>query len=146
MSENPQLTKLHQDSFEQTIQKTLDLVENPDSQKSTGLQRLFLNGNNLKSLPKSLIQYGQLIELDLRDNPWNCDCNFRFIGERVSVTVSNNLYGKNEEYTDAFSRCCSSKFGSKNLCKQFKTETEMPITCKSSKPTSHRAKSIKAHW
>uniref|UniRef100_A0A914X140 Uncharacterized protein n=1 Tax=Plectus sambesii TaxID=2011161 RepID=A0A914X140_9BILA len=48
--------------------------EQPDS-----LRRLVLSRNAIESLPSGLINWSQLDELDLRDNPWNCDCSLGFL-------------------------------------------------------------------
>jgi len=97
MSGNPQLSELHPGSFEQERQRTLEIVllDDESSLAATvsrtgsgkGLQKLYLNGNDLKTLPGSLVHYATLVELDLSENPWNCDCNLRYLGELTSKIV-----------------------------------------------------------
>lgn len=44
------------------------------------LERLSLKGSRLTYLDKELIEpFGRLIELDLQGNPWQCDCNMKWL-------------------------------------------------------------------
>lgn len=69
LSENRKLTNLHEASFEQNVDVR------------TSLRQVFLFDNNLSNIPTTLLPFGQLTELDLRRNPWRCDCDLSFIGD-----------------------------------------------------------------
>lgn len=43
------------------------------------LRFLNLAGNDLRSLSETLVPWHQLRELDLSNNPWNCNCNMAFL-------------------------------------------------------------------
>ncbi|XP_066518595.1 toll-like receptor 3 [Hoplias malabaricus] len=56
-------------------------------QNSKNLRVLILGGNQLRFLPASIFK-PSLRQLDLKDNPWNCDCSF--IEELQKIPKSNS--------------------------------------------------------
>lgn len=71
MTENRMLSFIDPRAFEFGFD---DYGENTRS--FSPLRQLFISGNNFTSLPKSLLPWGRLMEMDLRWNPWQCDCDF----------------------------------------------------------------------
>ncbi|KAF4528655.1 hypothetical protein B566_EDAN016602 [Ephemera danica] len=50
--------------------------------------QLELRNNALENLPEKLgVRWGELEVLDIRDNPWNCDCNLAWFTQSVVPTI-----------------------------------------------------------
>ncbi|GBM25340.1 Carboxypeptidase N subunit 2 [Araneus ventricosus] len=52
------------------------------------LSQLFLRQNDLKSIPKSLLNWNEDMELHIRDNALYCDCNMEWM---VNIKLKNNF-------------------------------------------------------
>lgn len=75
LADNPFLSDISQFAFE------------PD----THLRQLFLNGNNLTTLIEGTFSADKLETLDLRHNPWNCNCDFKWIFVSLSRVYGERL-------------------------------------------------------
>ncbi|KFD53770.1 hypothetical protein M513_05276 [Trichuris suis] len=75
LAENPALSQFHPLAFE--------------TDAPLALRQVYLFGNNLTRLPRSLLPWSQLTELDLRGNPWQCDCQMLWIGSVVRQIYAN---------------------------------------------------------
>ena len=53
------------------------------------LHSLNLADNGLQSLPASLVPWSRLHSLDLRNNPWHCDCALNFISDMLAQLKPN---------------------------------------------------------
>uniref|UniRef100_A0A5S6R1E9 LRRCT domain-containing protein n=1 Tax=Trichuris muris TaxID=70415 RepID=A0A5S6R1E9_TRIMR len=86
LAENPALSQFHPLAFE--------------TDAPLALKQVYLFGNNLTRLPKGLLPWSQLAELDLRGNPWQCDCQMLWIGS-VLRRVYANVQGTQPDCTCA---------------------------------------------
>ncbi|VDO98537.1 unnamed protein product [Soboliphyme baturini] len=67
LSDNQALSELHPMAFELNA--------------PVALRQIYLISNNLNQLPRNWLPWQQLTTLDLRENPWQCTCEFAWIGE-----------------------------------------------------------------
>ncbi|GLH03032.1 Leucine-rich repeat neuronal protein 2, partial [Gryllus bimaculatus] len=59
--------------------------------KFPALEKLILRGNSLRTLhPIFLPSIDNLVEVDLRDNLWQCDCNLKWIITNLEPIISQN--------------------------------------------------------
>ncbi|XP_072051043.1 podocan-like [Amphiura filiformis] len=74
----------------------LDLSRNkisyihPDAFKGTNINKLYLNGNELKTLPISIIDL-QLKALYVSKNPWDCDCGIKWMPKTARKAQQTDL-------------------------------------------------------
>lgn len=82
--------------------KVLRIEHNPDlshldtrafigmayNKTNSNLQTLSLAGNRFNTLPKYALNWCNLKTLDLRENPWNCDCNLEWTLDCASVIAN----------------------------------------------------------
>ncbi|XP_045626136.1 chondroadherin isoform X2 [Procambarus clarkii] len=83
MSDNPQLSVIDRKAFRVTQDDDL------------ALQQIHIQNNNLMVLEEELLPWLALTYVDIQNNPWNCDCNFRWVAE----TLLPDLEAKNPQTT-----------------------------------------------
>ncbi|KAK4288526.1 hypothetical protein Pmani_038448 [Petrolisthes manimaculis] len=83
MSDNPELSILDPEAF---------YLMHGDE---IALQEIHLQDNHLTTLSETLLPWLQLRYVDLQNNPWNCDCNLKWI----ATTLIPDLENKNPETT-----------------------------------------------
>lgn len=71
ITNNPRLSHIDSRAFEFGV-----LGDYKIERKQWPLRKLYLHANNFTTLPRDLIAWSNLDELDLRYNPWHCDCEF----------------------------------------------------------------------
>ncbi|XP_068249982.1 leucine-rich repeat neuronal protein 3-like isoform X2 [Palaemon carinicauda] len=59
------------------------------------LKEIHIQDNQLKALSKDMLQWLDLQLVDIQNNPWNCDCQFRWVAEKLIP----DLERKNPELT-----------------------------------------------
>ncbi|XP_055593119.1 leucine-rich repeat-containing protein 70 [Uranotaenia lowii] len=79
---NAQLTYLHGEAFSRPD------ADNPDRKDWPRLKQLYLHNNNLSVLESQLLaRWDDMNLIDLRNNPWNCDCENQWIIEALLPIV-----------------------------------------------------------
>ncbi|XP_058980989.1 leucine-rich repeat neuronal protein 1 [Musca domestica] len=72
-SDNPHLSSIHELAFTKN-------TANPEIFVYPPLKHLYLNNNNLSVVERNWFQrWDQITTIDLRFNPWTCDCNNRYL-------------------------------------------------------------------
>uniref|UniRef100_A0A2M4AQC4 Putative conserved plasma membrane protein n=1 Tax=Anopheles triannulatus TaxID=58253 RepID=A0A2M4AQC4_9DIPT len=93
LTNNPHLSILHQDAFARND------TDNPERLDWPPVRRLFLHNNALKYLDAQLlVQWDAMEVIDIRVNPWACDCTNRWVVstlipiiERTTPAILNNI-------------------------------------------------------
>ncbi|XP_058062050.1 leucine-rich repeat neuronal protein 3 [Anopheles bellator] len=95
LANNPHLGYLHAEAFSRND------TDNPERLIWPPVRRLYLHNNDLKYLDAQLlVQWDSMEVIDIRVNPWACDCSNRWvvstllpIVERTTPTILNNIGG-----------------------------------------------------
>lgn len=90
ISNNPALSYLHVDAFAR------EDPDDPTRQNWPRVKRFYLHNNNLSTLDAQLLTHWAEMELvDIRQNPWNCDCDNQWLVETlvpvIEKTTPNTL-------------------------------------------------------
>ncbi|XP_038109180.1 leucine-rich repeat neuronal protein 1 [Culex quinquefasciatus] len=90
ISNNPVLSYLHVDAFAR------EDPDDPTRQNWPRVKRFYLHNNNLSTLDAQLLTHWAEMELvDIRQNPWNCDCDNQWLVETlvpvIEKTTPNTL-------------------------------------------------------
>ncbi|XP_052860089.1 leucine-rich repeat neuronal protein 2-like [Anopheles cruzii] len=93
LANNPHLGYLHAEAFSRND------TDNPERLIWPPVRRLYLHNNDLKYLDAQLlVQWDAMEVIDIRVNPWACDCANRWvvstllpIVERITPTILNNI-------------------------------------------------------
>lgn len=81
---------LHLDTLVITDSRQFAVIDALAFEQPNSLRRLILSHNAIESLPAALISWSQLDELDLRDNPWKCDCSLSFLPPTLRLIYGTN--------------------------------------------------------
>ncbi|XP_067637406.1 leucine-rich repeat neuronal protein 3-like [Eurosta solidaginis] len=83
LSSNPKLSKIDEKAFTKN-------TKNPEIYSFPPLEKLYLHNNNLTQLDHGLLErWDKITVLDLRYNPWICDCNNRWLVEVLMIQINN---------------------------------------------------------
>ncbi|XP_042214279.1 leucine-rich repeat neuronal protein 1-like [Homarus americanus] len=83
LSDNPLLSVIDRKAFYPVMDDKL------------ALQEIHIQNNNLMALPEDLVPWLRLKYVDIQNNPWNCDCHFKW----VATKLIPDLEAKNPDRT-----------------------------------------------
>ncbi|XP_069949668.1 tsukushi isoform X1 [Cherax quadricarinatus] len=77
MSDNPNLAVIDSEAFR--------LMQGDE----LSLQEIHVQDNNLMTLSEDMLPWLSLKYIDIQNNPWNCDCKFQWVAERLIPDLEN---------------------------------------------------------
>ncbi|XP_063218568.1 leucine-rich repeat-containing G-protein coupled receptor 4-like isoform X2 [Bacillus rossius redtenbacheri] len=77
-SSNPRLNDIDKDSFRELKNKW-------------PIKEVYLNNNSLGSLPCELLPWSEVDLLDIRDNPWECDCRLAWFARELAPVMRASM-------------------------------------------------------
>ncbi|CAG0884532.1 unnamed protein product [Darwinula stevensoni] len=85
MNMNP-ITSLNAGEF-----KGLESLVTLNMSKMLDLRFLYLNGNDIKFLPKNLVEWDKLKVLDIQKNPYRCDCRNAWMKGLIEMLMKKDM-------------------------------------------------------
>lgn len=87
LNENVNLTTIHKDAF---------LKIDKYRRSWPPIRKLFLNSNYLRSVDMELLEWEDLEEIDLSNNPWKCQCDSSWMTEDLLPNILYKLSNNNK--------------------------------------------------